>query len=867
MMRGPWFALAALVALMAPAAAQQRQKARVLLIFDTSGSMGVDVATGLPTGGDNSAEYPGNGGTSRLFVAKEVVTGLLSTQSEVEFALMRYPQIEGEDINRGAVDGRQNNSYEGLLEDPLDYAGECAGRLYPGGAGEASSLLVPFGEDNEGALIEWMNHREQWPVDRELRAEGPTPIAESLRLAAEYLLEAGQADAGARCRQTAVVLLTDGGESCVPPAERAAALVARAEALRGLAFEAGGEAVEQEVRTFVLAYAVNQRALDELSLLARAGGTAVDRAGELDLVAGGAYEARDLASLRRAFNAIIREAIPTERCNGEDDDCDGVVDEGVQNACGRCGPTPAEVCDGVDDDCDGRIDEGALNACGRCGPPPPEACNGVDDDCDGAVDEAVQNACGGCVGVREEVCNGRDDDCDGVVDNRPLSALPLARACSSDLGACRAGVELCVGGAWAACDGVVPREERCDGADDDCDGLVDERALPCGAEGDVGECRVGRRRCDPAACAADAAACGADGWLAACEDAVGPAVEVCNGRDDDCDGELDEGLINACGMCGAPPPEACNGVDDNCDGRVDDDARCPTGYACLAGECAQPCGASGECRPGFTCVNAWPGARYCHPDPCAAAWCPAGTRCDAAAGGCVDPCRGVVCGEGEGCDLGACVPATCRHEGCAAGERCLGDVCEADPCAEVMCDEGEFCREGGCVAACRGVVCGAGQACVDGVCALDPCEGRCLRGARCDPVDGACVADPCAEVACPAGMACVGGECRADAACVALRCPTGTTCVEGRCTDFTPGVDPRFVVEPDAAVPDAGVADAGVEDRGVVPDAGDAAVDMGRLPSGDGGDGCGQAPGQGAGGAALIGLLLLVGWRRARMGC
>ena len=83
--------------------------------------------------------------------------------------------------------------------------------------------------------------------------------------------------------------------------------------------------------------------------------------------------------------------------------------------------------------------------------------------------------------------------------------------------------------------------------------------------------------------------CGADDFLLECEEAVGPAEEVCNGRDDDCDGDADEGLFNACGNCGPDPPEACNAQDDNCDGRIDEDARCPQGHLCFAGECVQPC--------------------------------------------------------------------------------------------------------------------------------------------------------------------------------------------------------------------------------------------------------------------------------------
>ncbi|MCA9541802.1 MAG: hypothetical protein KC620_23055, partial [Myxococcales bacterium] len=573
--------LCAALGLALPATATaQRYVPRVLVIFDTSGSMGVDVATGLETHGDNSREHPGDGGTSRLFVAKQALLSLVETTSEVEFALLRYPQRESLGLNHGAVDGYHNNSYADLVATPLNYVGECTGALRPGG-GQASSLLVPFADDNETAIAAWMNSREDYPADKELRADGPTPIAESLRLAEAYLREVATADEGRRCRRTAVVVLTDGSESCLAADQREPALQARAGALRALADRAGADAAVIDVRTYVLAFAVNQRARDQLAVLARAGGTAVDRNGGPDPVAGGPYEAGDLAGLRRAFGLIVRDAIPTETCNGVDDDCDDAIDEGVLNACGQCGEPPEEVCNGADDDCDGRVDEGALNACGRCGPVPGEICNEADDDCDGRVDEEVADACGGCGAVTQERCNGVDDDCDGRVDNVAGTDEPLSRLCGRDIGACQVGRERCVDGAFGACDGVLP------------------------------------------------------------------TAEACNALDDDCDGAVDEGMLNACGLCGTRPTGECRGVEDGCDGRIDDDAVCPVGYLCFAGECVQPCGVAGECRPGTTCRVVFPGARYCHPDPCAAARCPAGLVCDTAAAGCVDPCADVTCGEGE----------------------------------------------------------------------------------------------------------------------------------------------------------------------------------------------------------------------------
>ncbi|MCC7540532.1 MAG: hypothetical protein IT379_30225, partial [Deltaproteobacteria bacterium] len=49
-----------------------------------------------------------------------------------------------------------------------------------------------------------------------------------------------------------------------------------------------------------------------------------------------------------------------------------------------------------------------------------------------------------------------------------------------------------------------------------------------------------------------------------------PGETVCDGMDDNCNGRIDEGLLNACGGCGATPAEVCDGLDNDCDGLIDD---------------------------------------------------------------------------------------------------------------------------------------------------------------------------------------------------------------------------------------------------------------------------------------------------------
>jgi hypothetical protein len=158
------------------------------------------------------------------------------------------------------------------------------------------------------------------------------------------------------------------------------------------------------------------------------------------------------------------------------------------------------------------------------------------------------------------------------------------RPCGTNVGDCERGSETCEKGQWMGCSGIEPEAEACDGRDNDCDGDVDEgcecpgaSARTCGIN--LGRCTRGRQLC-------------VDGFWYYC-DGVGPESETCNGEDDDCDGDVDDGFPvgEACERPGgcvgvrvctddhestecvidetAITDESCDGLDNNCDGIVD----------------------------------------------------------------------------------------------------------------------------------------------------------------------------------------------------------------------------------------------------------------------------------------------------------
>ena len=284
-----------------------------------------------------------------------------------------------------------------------------------------------------------------------------------------------------------------------------------------------------------------------------------------------------------------------EICNLLDDDCDGVIDEGVQNTYyadidgdgyGQIDSTiqacslPAGFTEN-DDDCDDS--DPAIH------PSATEICNGIDDDCDGVTDEDVQNtyyadidsdgygrvdstiqACSLPAGFSEndddcddsdaaihplamEICNLIDDNCDGTIDEGVQNTYYLDND-GDGYGQVDTTIQAC-----SLPTGFSENSDDCDDADsaihpsaieicnlldDNCDGIVDE-GVQTTYYADIDSDGYGRVDSTIQACTLPAGFSenGDD-----CDDsnfAIHPlAIEICNLSDDDCDGLIDEEVLN-----------------------------------------------------------------------------------------------------------------------------------------------------------------------------------------------------------------------------------------------------------------------------------------------------------------------------------
>lgn len=565
-----------------------------------------------------------------------------------------------------------------------------------------------------------------------------------------------------QCRPYITILLTDGAETCTTFSNTTAAAASL------LTTDIGGRRYRIETKPIGFGIAPGDAQIEGI---AQAGG-------EPNLTGNEGFYASDEASLQLAISSILDDAIRTEVCNNVDDDCDNVSDEGFtkgtncnNNGLGRCLVSGATECraDGAGTQCSaGRIAACASAADGTACTVTNVANMMVTGTCQASVCQPTADA--------DEVisgngCNSIDDDCDGRIDE----------------------------GLTCTC---VPVGETCNNMDDDCDNLVDENlSIPCG----TGVCQ-GVIACDSATMTYPAASC----------TAPTAGTEVCNGVDDDCDGNADgfteacsnlsngypaldsrnnpgdpnhttvtpscetlgalcicnpgsrtcplngSGAFTACTGEVTPQLEICNGLDDDCDGRVDetpvisctDDTGCANSP--LTPTCNNPGGTAngGTCEPADCSSNCGVGQLVCVNGM---------QQCDSVPASSDDTCNGVD----DDCDNMIDEDWLCTDPD--GPDNIPGNVDDCPCTASAQCNARESCQNGGVV--CMGDPVGQ-ESCN---CSDDDCDSLVDEGSLCG-AGATCTSCQCAfqcipgEFACPMGKACIGGFCLADP-CFNFTCP------------------------------------------------------------------------------------------------
>ncbi len=358
-----------------------------------------------------------------------------------------------------------------------------------------------------------------------------------------------------------------------------------------------------------------------------------------------------------------------ETCNGVDDDCNGLVDDGLVDGAGHY--FNVRACGSCNADClldlahlatDGGLDAGPLPnaaACVMAGSTPtcvPRACakgfflNSTTQPA--SCEQAASPECRPCTSAGDCVVPG--DDCQPVGNEPGKFCL---QACD-------------VSATYAGCTGVVGQQGCCP-TGSTCEAVAGQKL--CTPVGGSCTCTPDRQgltrgctRTSGAATCLGQQVCGPTGY-GVC-DTSKTAVEFCDGLDNDCNGIVDDGFINTRGTRTYDTDEHCGNCTTNCT------VRWNPAIQHAVGGCVPQLASAPQCRIVQCTTTTVAGGGACRVD----ADCAGGRTCDPAFHQCVRACTATSpCGAGEQCSNGACTRACGTAAECTqaygAGSTCGPD--------------------------------------------------------------------------------------------------------------------------------------------------------------------------------------------------